>query len=661
MKHAKATVTVGVLLAATAIIAVLLAGRGGDAPTAGDAVPAQAPVAAQATGSPLTPLPPAESLGDGGRPAPLRLSWAATAAPAGDLVAELLASGAGSVQVHIDESGLLPVDGPLSGLRLVDPVSGLLLLEVERTVEPGEAFSLPEPFRVSGRILLDPGVPAEFVTAAFGTGPRVPAAERVRTERGLSIRPSPDESTAWEVELPPSASLWLPLALDSTGRFTSPWTLADGHAPQVAAHDGAGRYTALDIRLPENLEPRKTVDAGEHPLGPLTGILVTIESPPQGAPTVPIALSLLDGRIGPGAMEGAQLLLSVADRIDPRVADFATGRGDYFMTPQGSTEIAPLPPFESVRLVARGATPMHVAERVFAIPQGNLVRVDFRADELYPVASDFFVMDGTLRLEGTNRPVTSARVVASWFGGRREAFADDDGRFLFEQVPSGQPLTFFVEAFDPASPPRYSHQETKPFPRGEPVDGRWTVEWEVPGHQWLVVEDPAGLAFGGAEDPIVSLERLSPGGEWKPWPRVLEFYFGDDGVDIEIRQPGTWRAVVQRHPLVALRSGPGTLAENDHETVVRLLDPGGDLRTVRLRLLDPDGLPAARRTFHAVPAILGGQPVELLTDSHGIAELGPTNLDEFSIRVEGDTVFEGTVRIGGVSIVDIQLVAGEEA
>lgn len=531
--------------------------------------------------------------------------------------------------------------GDSLSLDVVDIPTSLVLARFDAA--PARArIELPEPVRIAGRVLDESGQPAAGASLRLGHGPRELAADRHRRRTHSQVMRAPNEDTPWGLEMPPSSSLWSDVDVASSGAFESPWFLA-GEIPQLVAFDPRGRCAVVDVALPRDLVPRSVLGTDVR-LSPPTGIEVEIDFP-SDQPPFSVALGFLDAEIDADHAQEAALLLSAADAIDPGVARFAIGHGNVFVDRPGARLFAPLPPMRRAVLVARGATSALVPQREIEIPFGQVTYVRFERHEIFPTIARRSRFEGNLFLQGTAEPVAGATIVASWFGGKRETSTDAGGGFAFDALPADQELRFYLQAYDAADPPRWSHSRT------EDLDGLsedpTRVTWEIPGLYWMRVK---GVPQMEGALPLVSLERSLDLRTWEPWRGTADFYFEGNAVEIEIPEPGFWRAIVQQSDFVFRRSDDVEFGKGVVEADARFSDADGVREKATIVVRRADGTAASGIAGFATPQRPGAQPVEVRANALGEIVIGPLNEDRVGLRIDGEReAFEGVVDVSGES------------
>lgn len=592
----------------------------------------------------LAPTPTAGPSGN----VELVLVFRRTSTPA-DSVRIAYSSGAETLFAITNELGRASIPAASTRLEFADELTSLTLGNLERAPADSTTIDIPEPvrFRIDLREEGRPAPPDSRVR--LGWGEAEAASQRVRRNTGLAVKRGPQEDAPFGLQLPPSPSHWDQATLDSDGRFVTRWITAE-HAPQLVAWTPQGRLAMQSLTFADDLAPRSTIDE-DLALDPLTALEVTVEHSPDFDP-IPIALGIREGILDKAHSEKAALLLSVADQIDAPMGDFFAMRGNVFVDGEGTRLIAPVPAFESLYFVARGAIPALVPERTVAVPYGQTTRVVFSAAELYPTITRTRRFAGRCVIEGSDDAAPGVVIVASWLGQKREQVTSDQGRFVFNDLPENLEITFQIDAYDTGSPPRFSRSLTKSYDGladlADPID----EVWEIPAFKWLLVEDASGLLARaeGSREVIVALERRNEAGEWEAFGDVLDFYFPEQGAEIEVRREGWWRAKVLSDGFVTRYSDAGDLTGSKHEARVKLQQPVGVKPMYELRFRRPNGQPAPGVTVYLTPGFPDAATLETKTDASGIVRFGPYNIDRVGLRV-GDEAegFEGDVPLTGVS------------
>jgi hypothetical protein len=425
----------------------------------------------------------------------------------------------------------------------------------------------------------------------------------------------------------------------------SPWILAED-IPQVLATDATGQFALREVDLGAQLSPRGEVNVGDLPLGPPAALEVTIGIP-EGEPAAAISLEIEAASIATVTTGEVARLLAVLDRIDPQLGDFATRRGPYSITREGTTRLAPLPAWDQAVIIARGVTPDKSARRTVQFTPGQTARISFEADELYPATGPVTRFEGVVRLAGSGIPVVGAGVTVEWVRGRAATESGADGSYTLEDVPTTQILNFTLDANDKVNdPPRFNHREVKRLPALERNDAVTSLDWEVPAIRWLTVTGAAEEIPAESLSPKASLEALDAGGNWAPVPGKMEYHFETGRLMVEILEPGTYRAIVRRTTFEAQWSEPATFGADEYAAAARLEPADPSARQLTLLVRKPSGEPAPQVTAVLTPAFPHAEGAEVRGNPMGMVNFGPVNLAEVHVRITSpDGCFDGVVTL----------------
>jgi hypothetical protein len=631
-------------LVAGAVVLALLAWLLLARDAAGPAAPPPTPIAA----TPDLPVP-SFSLVPTPTPTPapverVRVEWRRTGAPVTGVLARAYEGDALRDERRLDGE---PIPGPwfdnVSVEFYDEPTS--LLLAVVPMAPPGGRLPLPEPVRVRGTLVDDDGDPALTAFLRLGHGETEFPSDRFRRLTHSQVIKAPDEDAPWGLALRPTPARWHTIHVGDDGGFSTPWFVADG-APQFFAWDNQGRSLVHAVDVARGTPPRSELTADLRMMAP-TGLEVTVDFPP-GETGFPIALGIKDAELDPAHAPWSAQIMGVLDIMNADVGRFATSHGNVHVTGTEPRRFAPLPAFTRLTLVARGATTALVPEREIAIRPGEITRVHFERDELFPTVRRWARLEGVVKLEETGRPVPDAQLVATWLNERAEAVSDADGRFAFPRVAADQELVVYLEAYDAEEKPRWSHTATRDFDglAGDPA----FVEWEIPGMYWMILEDAPTLPDG--EIPYIVMQRYDEEkAAFETWGGNVEYYFPPGVVEIELARPGTWRALVGLSDFVLTETEVVHYDEFGEDQRARVMPPTGVRDAVTIEVIAPDGSRPAGLMVMAAGPYPSLRPVEFTTDANGRFTLGPANVSTIEVRIEDDVAgwFGGAVDIGSGS------------
>lgn len=361
----------------------------------------------------------------------IRLEWLHSGRPASSLRVQF---DGGTAIVRSSANGTIEVPEGAKTIRVVDPKTKLRLVD-DAAIGDAAILRVPEPIRVRGTA----GSAKRPVRVRVGHGPRGAALTRFQREIGSLVE---QRSTWSRIGVPLSASPLRWEAADVRGRrFTTRWMLADP-PPVLAAFDADGGAATREVKVPANVRPRATVDAGAIVLAPPSILDVSVALPPGDA-TADLQLHVVGGAVSD--RDDAAHDLAALDQRDRRL--FATlALGDPYIVAKDGRARLRLPAWlSSVQVVLRESFGRGRIERQIALAPGNIARLDARYEDLGAMTAARAV-GGLVSLAKTGGVAAGATVVLSDGPLRRETTTDAAGRFRFENVTAAPPLTFFVDA-----------------------------------------------------------------------------------------------------------------------------------------------------------------------------------------------------------------------
>jgi hypothetical protein len=228
-----------------------------------------------------------------------------------------------------------------------------------------------------------------------------------------------------------------------------------------------------------------------------------------------------------------------------------------------------------------------------------------------------------------------------------------DGSFFFPDIPRTQPSQFRVRVeAEPGKRPL-----TKPDHRFvfDPDQAQYSeslaeadVTWEIPVYRWLILGVSAELdefkRIARAHYPIYVLEKHDVSGQ--TWRGVSGDHFIDtaEGLAVSVTSPGTYRIAVVLTPTNIINSRSAVITESDTEVSTFLLDFPSDQPEYYVFVTDRDRrapIPNAQVTVIGPHTSI--PPVPILTDTQGIADIGPISVDRVHVIVETREVEQETV------------------
>lgn len=331
-----------------------------------------------------------------------------------------------------DARGEIVVRAASPELRVEDPVARVVL--VERALPIAGVVQVPAAIRVHGAA--PPGVKRIRV----GSGARVSAGDRWSATH--DARPlGAAEELPFGITLPPSAQSWTSVEVRG-GRFTSGWIAASA-APQLVAVDGKGRVAIAEVKLPDQLAPHATVEAGPLALEEVTSLDVHVAAP--GAPRASFWLAVADATFAADTRDAIARHLSVLDQLDPEAFSLLVLGLPRAVRTDGTLRLARLPRFATLDVhVADPFSSAGAAQRVSLTP-GATAHVKLTIDQYAGRSKERRAFTGKLVVEG-GAPVANATLVLNDYPDRVETKTDTIGSFRLEGVRFDRPATLFVDA-----------------------------------------------------------------------------------------------------------------------------------------------------------------------------------------------------------------------
>lgn len=558
--------------------------------------------------------------------------------------------------------GMPPLDVPADGVidllphgvptRIIDRETSVTLTNLPDGGALRGIVELPPPVRLAGRLVDPAGGSVTALSLTWGHGEEVTPAERERRRTNSSMRPSPSEAAPWGIALPPGPAEWSDLAPAADGTFTTPWFLAAGAAPSVVAFDATGRSAFARVPFAEVLLPRATINAGDMILQDPAALEIHVEFPP-GETAADLAAGIRWAKVAPEYAEQSAMILNLLDRIDPDVAGFASGEGNYPVVRPGVTRIAPLPPLGPLLLVMRGPAPSKVPEHEITLEPGKTTRVHISAEDIFPVGGPTKDVMVRVVLQGTDVPIVGAGYSAMMWRRSESGVTDSEGKFRIEDLPLDQMIQIQIEAYDTNDPPKYAESITVKAWGDHFVyaEGHmYTIQ--VPGFRWIVLArgDLTATDTPGGE-PVISLEQWND--REANWAQgdVHDSSFTEEDFWINVSMPGRYRMRIQTAPLVVYDSTEATLLTDDFHAEVTLVPGSARPREVSIHVHDEDGKPVAGLEVDVSEGVMVARsPLvkTVVTDAEGNASLGPCNVERlrYSYVQGNDLVFSATTVVG---------------
>jgi hypothetical protein len=389
--------------------------------------------------------------------------WAHSDSPATGLSILVKAAGGGK-SLTTDPAGESETIAAGSEITVHDPETGLDLLIISAGAPIANPIRVPEPIRLSGRVAGGAGKP---VFVQFGFGERVTPIERLRRLYDRYIMLEPGANTLFGIELPKSALRWGNAQMEPDGRYLTPFFPAED--PQVFAHNTDRAVGFRDAPLPRQFRARATIDVAPLTLTPTRTLRVNYDAPAT-AVAVDAQIFLKQVRIDPQRRESVARLLSVLDRIDPRLLVFATGLRPYNLS-AGQATITGLPEFDEIDVHVMGALTSQGFDRTLRL-EGASAEISFSSADVLPTDGKA-PLKGVVVVDGSYAPVKNANVVYSCYPEKIEVKTNDDGEFGIPAACSGRDITVFVTATDWIAPPRFApaqiRRRIRPGQGTEPV------------------------------------------------------------------------------------------------------------------------------------------------------------------------------------------------
>jgi hypothetical protein len=373
--------------------------------------------------------------------------WAHSGSPAPALSVQVKAT-AGGKSLTSDSGGQTETIAAGSEVTVHDSETQLDLLLIPAGSAIPNPIRVPEPIRLSGTVEGN-GDARKGLIVQYGFGERVTPNDRLRRLYDSYSRLEVGADTTFGLTLPRSALRWGNALIAANGSYLTPFFPAT-EDPQVLAYNASRAFGLRDVVLPARLEPRTTVAAGPLALTPSASLTINYQ-----APATPVAVDaqvfLKAARIDPRYREPAARMLSVLDRLDPRLFVFATGIRPYNVS-AGRVVIAGLPPFADMDVHVMGALTSNGFDRTvrpgdseLAFSSGDLLPKDGKAP-----------LRGIVVIEGSYAPVKNATVVYSCYPEKIEMKTNDAGEFGIPGACAGRDITLFVTATDWMEPPRFA-------------------------------------------------------------------------------------------------------------------------------------------------------------------------------------------------------------
>jgi hypothetical protein len=548
------------------------------------------------------------------------------------------------------EIDLLPEGVPV---RIHDRETSVTMVDLPDGGVLRGVVELPPPVRLAGRLVDPAGGSVTALALSWGHGEEVTVAERERRRTGSMLRPSPNESSPWGIDLPPGPAEWQELKPAADGTFTTKWFLAAGAAPSVVAFDATGRSAFARVPFADTLLPRATMDAGTMTIQDPAALEIEVDFPP-GERAADLAAGIRWAKVLPEYAEQSAMILNLLDRIDPQVASFASGEGNYPVVRPGVTRIAPLPPLGPLLLVMRGPMPSKVPEREIALKPGETTRVHITAEEIFPIGGPTYDAEFRVVLKGTLIPIKDAKIVVSMWRRSEEGITDELGAFHVKDLPADQQIQIQVDAYDTNDPPRYAESKSTKLYLDSYGNGH-PIYIDIAGFRWIVLERGNLVARGmpGGE-PIISLLQWSkPESKWKV-ENVDDSSFSDADLWVNFSFPGRYKFEIQTEPLVIFESTEVELGPDDFFGEVSLIPAAHATREVKIFVHDEAGNPVSGLEVEISEGAMIGKSstvVQVVTDADGMASVGPCNVDRlrYSYMDGGELVYSATAFTGDVA------------
>jgi hypothetical protein len=226
---------------------------------------------------------------------------------------------------------------------------------------------------------------------------------------------------------------------------------------QMTAHNAAGAFGLLDVSLPAAFEPRATIDVPDLTMAPSRGITIDYQAPASGV-ALDAQIFLHDARVEPARRAEAARMLSVLDRLDPRLLFFFLGIRPLNIN-AGKTTIPGLPPFDELDVHVMGALTSTGFDRTLHL-SGEATALAFRSSQILPPDGKA-PLKGVVVIGNSYAPIKDATVTYSCYPDKVEVKTNENGEFGIPGACANRDGTVVVTAQDWIKPPRFASGETR--------------------------------------------------------------------------------------------------------------------------------------------------------------------------------------------------------
>lgn len=358
------------------------------------------------------------------------------------------------VTVTTDAAGRATL-APGEKARIEDPAAdNVILLGLPVGARPPAQVEVPEAVRISGKVTLER---PDQVRMLYGFGPRVRAGQRFRSEYDRALVESQAENRPFGLDLPTSPRIWRTVPVTADRTFQTAW-FAAVDPPALVAVTSDGLAAAEDVAF-TGVQPHATLQAGELHFVRTKTLTVNFPVPRNPALSTDARVFLRGARWRPEDAAFIARYLSVLDQLDGIAFTFATHKRPFNIS-AGESTLRLLPPFTEIDLRLMGAVSDHAADITVKLPDVSTT-ITADATQVLPRATKTLPLSGTVVFERTLAAVQNATVVYSCYPTKSETKTDDFGNFVIPDACVGRQLTLFVNAADPASPPRFAPAQRK--------------------------------------------------------------------------------------------------------------------------------------------------------------------------------------------------------
>lgn len=431
-----------------------------------------------------------------------------------------------------------------------------------------------------------------------------------------------------------TVSRWLDASVDSTG-LLGPVPVPPAESYRLLAWESRGTLYFLDYRPMDSRQLTGDVHAGRLERFDATGVLVDLPKSLRDQ-----GYAILVQRVAEDTNHPLRYALHLAF---PEIASAYDGTP---LSLDESLRLAPLFPDEVVRLTVVDGAGRRGAATDVALKAGSLVRWRPTGDAL-PSSQSGRILSGRIIWESDSPLPEGLRLQRM---GRDDAtiVVEPDGHFLAGAVSTTRPTRFRLDGLEVPESGRPLTPETPVFvyepddEDGESVD----VVWEIPLFRWLLLglteQEHERLRMQAPRGyPVFLLEQANDENGFQAFGSDV-FLQEPQQLAVSIAKQGRYRVLIALSPLFEAVSDSVPVALSDHEVRLGLPDMPDQIN-YQLRCLSLEtGEALANTPIQIVGPSIGLPPMRILTDGHGLVELGPINIDTFFVSL-GDTEREVVV------------------